>query len=166
MNLTNSYIKYRAICSLYSLDWWRFAGSQRLCWSSSCWHNRSKLSCCKIERCSDSNKSLEFIIVVANPVMELVIVWGSYTNFETILIFLIIVKIFHIQFLYLHYYVPLGDESHAAFIHCYRHTLNLATADVIWNVKCLNNTVNTMYSASVIAFKVSTPRQGTPGFRT
>ena len=71
----------------------------------------------------------------------------------------------------------LAKEPHATFVHCYGHALNLATADVVRNVKCLKNTLDTTLKVSKL-LKYS-PRRGnlfeklkseispeTPGFRT
>jgi len=71
----------------------------------------------------------------------------------------------------------LVEEPHATFIHCCGHALNLATADVVRNVKCLKSTLDTTLEVSKL-LKYS-PRRGgifeklkceispeTPGFRT
>ena len=71
----------------------------------------------------------------------------------------------------------LAEEPRATFMHCYGHALNLATADVVRNVKCLKNTLDTTLEVSKL-LKYS-PRRGgifekikseiapeTPGFRT
>jgi len=52
----------------------------------------------------------------------------------------------------------LAEESHATFMHCYGHALNLATADVVWNVKCLKSTLDTTLEVSKL-LKYS-PRRG------
>ena len=71
----------------------------------------------------------------------------------------------------------LAKEPRATFMYCYGHALNLATADVVRNVKCLKNTLDTTLEVSKL-LKYS-PRRGgifeklkseispeTPGFRT
>ena len=52
----------------------------------------------------------------------------------------------------------LAKEPGATFVHCYGHALNLATADVLRNVKCLKNTLDTTLEVSKL-LKYS-PRRG------
>ena len=71
----------------------------------------------------------------------------------------------------------LAKEPRATFVHCYGHALNLATADVVRNVKCLKNTLDTTLEVSKL-LKYSPRRRNlfeklkskispeTPGFRT
>ena len=42
----------------------------------------------------------------------------------------------------------LAEEPRATFIHCYRHALNLATGNVVKNVKCLKNALDTTLKVS------------------
>ena len=71
----------------------------------------------------------------------------------------------------------LAEELHATFMHCYGHALNLATANVVRNVKCLKTTLDTTQEVSKLLKR--SPRRGgifeklkseispkTPGFRT
>ena len=52
----------------------------------------------------------------------------------------------------------LAEEPRAIFIHCYGHALNLATGDIVRNVKCLKNALDTTLEVSKL-LKYS-PRRG------